>query len=714
MDKNDEIDLLRFLSLFWRRKLLICVISLPVVLLGVLYANSLQPVYRAQAKVLFEPSGSVLSGVSVQVSDALSRIESEIQVARSESILLAVMRDLGLATDARFDRQQRAVDRLLDQLRQVDVDEMDAVNSIERIRRQVGNMVSVRQVNRSTLLSFAAETKDPELAAALSNSFAENYISRQIQSKVESALDSLEIINRAIVEAGENLENSQKQLSGYLLQNAGTIAYTTGNASIALLARDLEATQAALERLDRDRERLVSLIQQGQNEQLGRGFSAAAANELLSGLQLEVFLDLQRRRKGLLNQRDSDGASPNIDEQLAQIEVDIAALASERLEQLAAAATEQQERKTSLRTELEVEIFASDLPPKIASDIFKLQSTATSARTWYTNLVDRADEIAVQSRTQLADSRVVDWATVPRSPSGPDRGRIVAVAMALGLVLACGLALLIDVVWGGITKTRDLEDFLGDRRIYVLPRVNLNKGRASVFKNPFGTFAESLRMILTEIDSGLSSAKPDAAAQQGGKVVGVTSSIVNEGKTVTSIGLASVAALNGHKTCLIDFDFRRPSVSKYIGLTGESGLMAYLAGKQENLHLQRMEFDEDDKIRFDVISGNRNHGEFSFAAIQPARLGALLRDLQQDYDYIFVDMPPILSASETKSIAKQCHSLVFCARQGFGPKRIILEGFNSLISVLPTWNKPIIAMTLSSAGRQQYHYSYKTYKTNKA
>ena len=362
MDNTDEIDLLRIISVFWRRKLIIIGVTVPIVVLGVLYASSLQPIYYAQSKVLFEPSGSVVGATSAQTGDALSRIESEIQVARSESILLAIVQDLGLATDDRFNRRERAIDQILDRLLGREVEKRDVIVSIETVRRQVGKMISVRQINRSTLLSFSAETPFPELSAALSNSYAENYISRQVQSKVESALDSLEIINSAIVEAGENLENSQKKLSEYMLQNADVIAYTTGNAGIALLAQDIEATQLALDQLNEDRKRLAALIDQQEYELLAGEFSSA--DSILSELQVEVFLDLQRRRKNLLAKRESEGPGDDIDAQLALIEADITSLANERLEELANAAALQQERKASLRTNLEVEIFASDLPPE--------------------------------------------------------------------------------------------------------------------------------------------------------------------------------------------------------------------------------------------------------------------------------------------------------------------------------------------------------------
>ena len=163
-----------------------------------------------------------------------------------------------------------------------------------------------------------------------------------------------------------------------------------------------------------------------------------------------------------------------------------------------------------------------------------------------------------------------------------------------------------------------------------------------------------------------------------------------------------MAALNGLKTCLVDFNFRRPSVSQYMGLSEESGLMGYLAGRRDKLKIQRIEFDEDTTIHLDVVSDPRTQSAFSFAAVQPSQIRVVLNELAATYDLIVVDLPPILAASETKSMAKQCDTIIFCARQGFASKRVILEGYEALVSTLPPAIKPIVAMSLSRRGRKAY------------
>ena len=106
-EKSDELDLIGVFALLWRRKLLVLAVAVPIAFLAGVYALLAQSVYSAEAKVLFEPSFAVVSGSGTQSINALSRMESEVQIARSEDIILNVIKDLNLVSDARFDRRGR-------------------------------------------------------------------------------------------------------------------------------------------------------------------------------------------------------------------------------------------------------------------------------------------------------------------------------------------------------------------------------------------------------------------------------------------------------------------------------------------------------------------------------------------------------------------------------------------------------------------------------
>lgn len=716
-EASDEIDLLRIVGVLWRRKFLMLSVAAPIALAAGIYALLAQSVYSAEAKVLFEPNYAVASGADFQSGNALSRMESEVQIARSEEIILNVIRDLNLAADVRFDRRGRSLDTIADQLTSADLSQSDAIQSLERIRRQVESMVDVRQLNRSTLLSFSAETLYPELSASLSNSFADNYISSQINSKVTSAVESLRVVRAAVEEAGEQLEQSQKSLSQYLLDNAQEISFQSGNVDIALLADDLETTQAAVNQAVASKERLQDLVARGNFEALETEFAVSSGDDILAELQAQVYFELESQRRDIVEKVQSQGATEDLRARLDGIEAEISSLANERLDQLIEEAAVQQEKRASIRGQLEVEIFSADLPPEIASDLFKLQSDATSSREQYVNLVDRADELAVQTRTQVADSRIVARATIPLRPSGPNRSGIFAIGAVLGLVLAVGAALLVDLIWGGISSGKELEERLGTERYAMIPRLKLSKKSAQeLFNDPFGTFAESLRMLRSEISK---SAKLDGSAMdprtgiadvqtRTSRVICVTSSVPKEGKSTTSLGLAVVSAMSGQRTCLVDFDFRRPSLSDYTGLETNPELAAYFQGQSDGFSIQSLDYDFGSGD-LDIITGAPGVGINADQAISSGQLKVLINDLRRQYDYVVIDTAPVLAVAETQFIAQYSDQSVYCVRENYAARGVIDQSFEKTRSAVGDQSALTIAFTMSTSGKDRYYYAYKSY-----
>lgn len=716
-EASDEIDLLRIVGVLWRRKFLMLSVAAPIALAAGIYALLAQSVYSAEAKVLFEPNYAVASGADFQSGNALSRMESEVQIARSEEIILNVIRDLNLAADVRFDRRGRSLDTIADQLTSADLSQSDAIQSLERIRRQVESMVDVRQLNRSTLLNFSAETLYPELSASLSNSFADNYISSQINSKVTSAVESLRVVRAAVEEAGEQLEQSQKSLSQYLLDNAQEISFQSGNVDIALLADDLETTQAAVNQAVASKERLQDLVARGNFEALETEFAVSSGDDILAELQAQVYFELESQRRDIVEKVQSQGATEDLRARLDGIEAEISSLANERLDQLIEEAAVQQEKRASIRGQLEVEIFSADLPPEIASDLFKLQSDATSSREQYVNLVDRADELAVQTRTQVADSRIVARATIPLRPSGPNRSGIFAIGAVLGLVLAVGAALLVDLIWGGISSGKELEERLGTERYAMIPRLKLSKKSAQeLFNDPFGTFAESLRMLRSEISK---SAKLDGSAMdprtgiadvqtRTSRVICVTSSVPKEGKSTTSLGLAVVSAMSGQRTCLVDFDFRRPSLSDYTGLETNPELAAYFQGQSDGFSIQSLDYDFGSGD-LDIITGAPGVGINADQAISSGQLKVLINDLRREYDYVVIDTAPVLAVAETQFIAQYSDQSVYCVRENYAARGVIDQSFEKTRSAVGDQSALTIAFTMSTSGKDRYYYAYKSY-----
>ncbi len=148
------------------------------------------------------------------------------------------------------------------------------------------------------------------------------------------------------------------------------------------------------------------------------------------------------------------------------------------------------------------------------------------------------------------------------------------------------------------------------------------------------------------------------------KVVGVTSALRGEGKSVTAINIAYTMALNGKKVLLIDADMRIPSISKKLELNKGTGLSNLLVGLDKVTEtFQRYNCPMHD-TGFDIIPAGDlppNPAEL----LGSKRMSSLLNSLKQHYDYIFIDLPPVCAVSDALIVSKVTDGMIVVVRQDY-------------------------------------------------
>jgi Mrp family chromosome partitioning ATPase len=237
-----------------------------------------------------------------------------------------------------------------------------------------------------------------------------------------------------------------------------------------------------------------------------------------------------------------------------------------------------------------------------------------------------------------------------------------------------------------------------------------------LFNNPFGTFAESLRMLRSETSK---SAKLDGSAMdprtgiadvqtRTSRVICVTSSVPKEGKSTTSLALAVVSAMSGQRTCLVDFDFRRPSLSDYTGLETNPELAAYFQGQSDGFSIQSLDYDFGSGD-LDIITGAPGGRINADQAISSGQLKVLINDLRREYDYVVIDTAPVLAVAETQFIAQYSDQSVYCVRENYAARGVIDQSFEKMRSAVGDQSALTIAFTMSTSGKNRYYYAYKSY-----
>jgi tyrosine-protein kinase len=247
---------------------------------------------------------------------------------------------------------------------------------------------------------------------------------------------------------------------------------------------------------------------------------------------------------------------------------------------------------------------------------------------------------------------VVSPADVPLVPVSPQPVRNIALALTVGLLAGVALAAARQALDTTVKSTEQAEEITGAALLGVIP-VDADEGRIPVItgEGPNGHQAEAYRHVQTSMQF--------MDADRKTKVVVVTSSVPEEGKSITSCNLALSIAESGRKVLLIDADLRRPQAAGYLGVPSGAGLTSVLVGQAQL----------DDVIQ--------SWGDTSLSVLasgpvppNPSKLVGsnhmrqLLDELRTRFDMVIIDTPPVLPVADAIVLAAAGDGAVFVVRHG--------------------------------------------------
>jgi capsular exopolysaccharide synthesis family protein len=146
----------------------------------------------------------------------------------------------------------------------------------------------------------------------------------------------------------------------------------------------------------------------------------------------------------------------------------------------------------------------------------------------------------------------------------------------------------------------------------------------------------------------------------------VSSSISGEGKTFTTINLATVFALSGKKTLIVGADMRRPKIFEDFNCSNATGLSTYLS----NMHEFKEVVQQTEIDNLYLVSGGPvppNPSEL----LLTDRFDAFVKSAMQEFEYIIIDTPPLALVTDAFVISKFANHTVFVLRQNYSPKEFV-------------------------------------------
>ena len=324
----------------------------------------------------------------------------------------------------------------------------------------------------------------------------------------------------------------------------------------------------------------------------------------------------------------------------------------------------------------------------------ELERVALANRTLYEQLLQRFNETRDQQGIVQADAQVVAMAAPPAVPSSPGPKIFAAAGFTVSLVLGSLLAILLERLDRGLRSAREVETALGLTTLGLVPRLDRlrrnQRPHQYLREKPLSSYAEAIRGVLTALKLSNPQNPP--------KVILVTSSLPEEGKTTFAVSLASLVARSQKRVLLIDLDLRHPSVHRELGWQVSAGLVEYMAGErtlQEVVHN-----DLETGLHFLPVKA---HTTTPTDLLESDRMRQLLQVCRDNYDLIVLDSAPVASVNDTKVAANLADRVVFVVRWG---KTIESAARDSLRSLREAGIEPAGAVLAQIDLRKHAQYRY--------
>jgi succinoglycan biosynthesis transport protein ExoP len=307
----------------------------------------------------------------------------------------------------------------------------------------------------------------------------------------------------------------------------------------------------------------------------------------------------------------------------------------------------------------------------------------------------RLDELQVDAELKTGGAQVVTTSPVPTTKVAPTPVRTTAIALALGTVLAVGLAFFLESLDDSIRTKDDLE-----RAVPELPTLGLildvdewkdaSRPLAVTLENPESPAAESYRSLRTSLQF--------VGDQRAPRLVQVTSSGPGEGKTSTLCNLGVVLARAGQRVAVVDCDLRRARLHEFFGCQNTVGFTSVFLGHTALGGAMQKAGDLDLWL---LAAGPLPPNPSELLAAR--KTGEILHSLASNFDVVLLDCPPVLPVTDATALSVWVEATVLVASAGITRK----EDLQRSVEVLLQADVPLVGAVLNRVTRAAgYGYGY--------
>lgn len=702
IEKNSVREYLRIL----RRHKWVIVATLVVLVTIVTIGTMLtKPVYRAEAKLeLGKETERVAQGRQILEQESANVfnpffLQTQVDTLHSRDLARRVIQKLALSNNDEFKLKTAG---------QLGENERDVllVNAFQRRYD-----VSVGRQTRVVSLTFDAY--NPKLAADVANSISDEYIDWSMENRLQGVNKAKEFLAKRVQESEGNLRQAEGELQQYLAAHRIISLESKGDITVDRTA-ELNRQLVELQNERRTAEAIFNRSKEVPADELPQVISDGTVQNL------SRELSKQKQELANLSAKYQPGypAVKQVQEQVKQLETQLVEHKAKIVKNIETQYQVARRREEDLKNALSQSKGEAIQENREATGLNLLKQKVETNRKSYEDLLNRLQQAEVESDFRPSNIRIVQRAEIPISPVKPNKVLNIGLSLLIGLALGVGLAFFMEYLNNTINTAEDVE------RIVQLPSLGGIPSLQSLAKNkmlgasisngngngkkstalasvsnellsghdPLSSFAESYRALRTSLLL--------SSAEHAPRTMLITSSHPSEGKTTIVANTAISLAQTGARVLVLDADMRRPRCHKILSTKNDAGLSTYLS---RDVSLDKVVIAHDIPNLFVMPAGPvpPNPSEL----LSSAKMRVLVAELQEQFDHIIIDSPPVIHVTDALIISPHVDGVVIVVKSNHTPREAVQRAKQALADV----NAKIFGVVLNciDLNTESYYYNYK-------
>lgn len=312
------------------------------------------------------------------------------------------------------------------------------------------------------------------------------------------------------------------------------------------------------------------------------------------------------------------------------------------------------------------------------------------------SLESQITQLQVLRGTPDPTMRIESLAVLPTSQASPRPALSVAAGLFAGLVLGFAAAFVFQALDPRLRRESQIK------RRYSIPILGrIPKEAGKIGESPIDprsispVVAEAYRTLRTT----LVGASP--RSEKGGKVIFVTGSAPSEGKTTTTINLATSLAVSGRRVVLIESDLRRPVIGKTLGATSRTGGVVSVLLENTTLAESLVQIDTYGPSLQLLLADYEGGWITELFSIPTAK--EMIDQARQMADVVLIDSPPLNEVVDALPLAQQADDVLIVARLGIS-RLDRLERLSELLAENAIRPAGFAVVGTPRPKRSAYHY----------